>query len=82
MGDSCIDVADLTLVGGLGLVGLALGCAALLALCIWRCRVRKRRKLAADRKKAADAWHAANPAPPPAPKTPPVDVALARAGRL
>ena len=31
---------------------------------IWRCRVRKRRKLAADRKKAADAWHAANPAPP------------------
>ena len=82
MGDSCIDVADLTLVGGLGLVGLAFGCAALLVLCIWRRRVRARQKVVAERKKAADEWHAANPAAPPAAKGAKIDVSLARAGGL
>ena len=82
MGDSCIDVADLTLVGGLGLVGLAFGCAALLVLCIWRRRVRARQKVIVERKKAADEWHAANPAAPPAAKGPKIDVSLARAGGL
>jgi hypothetical protein len=82
VGDSCIDLADLMLVGGLGLVGLALGCAPLLALCTWRRRARTRRKAAAERKKAADEWHAANPAAPPAAKAPKIDVSLARAGGL